>query len=313
MGGSGLLSRRESMIERPAPDPDTRPTLRIRLDDLLPSPAPARQFVDPDALEEMARTIRVVGVLQPILVRPAAEGKYTILAGSLRVAACQLAGLDSIDAVALDVTDDEALEIALVETLQHYALNPVDQARMIRGLLERRGKKAVAQLVGRTIRSVDLASAREGLPELVRYGIAESGLSGRHATAILRLNTWPVVQGAVFVQIVQHRLTAQPTEVGVRQLVAVLRNLPADVEVDAVVRALGVPGLEAIFSSRSKGAPSVSELASHAAMLGRDLGRFVRAKRSLPEEPAVRERLEEVRGYLDLLLGRPDGGGGKGR
>jgi ParB family chromosome partitioning protein len=87
-----------------------------------------RRDMDPQALEELAGSIRAQGVMQPIVVRPIGEGRYEIIAGERRWRASQLAGLDSIPAVIREVPDEAAIAMALIENIQREDLNPIEEA-----------------------------------------------------------------------------------------------------------------------------------------------------------------------------------------
>ncbi len=115
---------------------------RLPLNQVHPRPDQPRTSMDPEALEELAASIREHGVLQPIRVRPRAGGGYEIIAGERRWRAAQLAGLRDIAAVIATSDDDEAYVEALIENIQREDLNPVDRAQALKRLrvnLARRG------------------------------------------------------------------------------------------------------------------------------------------------------------------------------
>jgi ParB family chromosome partitioning protein len=110
----------------------------IDIDRIVPNPSQPRLRLDEARLEELAASIRANGVLQPILVRPYANG-YQLVAGERRLAAAQRAGLLQIPAQVRDVPDDRLLEFALIENLQREPLNPLEEAQAFQRLMETTG------------------------------------------------------------------------------------------------------------------------------------------------------------------------------
>lgn len=116
-----------------------------------PNPFQPRRIFDPEALDELARSIRQYGVIQPIVVRRSSDG-YDLVAGERRWRACQLAGLNIIPAVVRDYTDSEMTEIALIENLQRKDLNPLEEAEAFQRLISEFGltQEEVARKIGRS-------------------------------------------------------------------------------------------------------------------------------------------------------------------
>src|SRR5690554_8116928 len=104
--------------------------------------------MDPAALQELADSIRQQGVMQPVVVRPIAEGRYELIAGERRWRATQLAELDSIPAIIRDVPDEAAIAMALIENIQRENLNPIEEAFALQRLQEEFGLTQ-AQEIGR--------------------------------------------------------------------------------------------------------------------------------------------------------------------
>ncbi|MFL5675503.1 MAG: ParB/RepB/Spo0J family partition protein [Chloroflexota bacterium] len=123
------------------PDSPTRSVgVRIvQVDNIEPNPEQPRMVFDPQALEELAASIREHGVLQPILVRPLGPNTYQIVAGERRWRASRLAGLDTIPALIEEIDDDTALEIAIIENLQREDLTPLDEAAMYDRMVHEHG------------------------------------------------------------------------------------------------------------------------------------------------------------------------------
>jgi ParB family chromosome partitioning protein len=151
------------------------------------NPAQPRKHFDEGELNELANSIKAHGVLQAILVRPIAGGKYEIVAGERRWRAAQRAGLHAIPAVVRDLNEVEVLEIAIVENVQRTDLNPIEEAQGFQALIDRFGRtqEEIAEAVGKSrphiANMLRLLKLPEDLQEMVRDGRLSSG----HARAIL--------------------------------------------------------------------------------------------------------------------------------
>jgi len=161
----------------------------LAVDTLQPGRFQPRTRMDQDALAELAESIRSQGVMQPILVRPLAEGRYEIVAGERRWRAARIAGLDSVPALVRDVPDSHALAMGLIENIQREDLNPLEQAAGMKRLIDEFGMThaQAAEALGRsrtgitnTLRLLELAAP---VQELLRAGKLDMG----HARALLAL------------------------------------------------------------------------------------------------------------------------------
>lgn len=158
--------------------------------EIRPNPFQPRQDVDPAALEELKASIRQAGLLQPIVVRPIANGGgYELIAGERRLRACQALGWERIPAVKREVDDRTALTLALIENLQRDDLSPVDEARGYERLLAEfsLAQQDVADAVGRDRSTVANALRLLKLPAAVLAMLHEGHLSVGHARALLAL------------------------------------------------------------------------------------------------------------------------------
>jgi ParB family chromosome partitioning protein len=163
--------RRETPIELIKPNPDQ----------------PRRRFVEAD-MDELVASIQEKGVLQPILVRPDPAGGpgFEIVAGERRWRAAQRAGLLSLPTVIRELSDQQVLEIGIVENVQRADLSPLEEAMGYRALMERFGRtqEAIAQTVGKSRSHVANAMRLLSLPEVVQTHLAEGRLTAGHARAI---------------------------------------------------------------------------------------------------------------------------------
>ncbi|MDR1733607.1 MAG: ParB/RepB/Spo0J family partition protein [Oscillospiraceae bacterium] len=161
----------------------------LRLSDVEPNANQPRTDFDPQALAELAASIKEQGVLQPILVRPLPEGMYQIIAGERRWRAARQAGLYAIPAIIKEMTDAQVMLAALVENLQREDLNPVEEAKGMRLLLDSLDitQEEAADRLGKSRAAVTNALRLLKLPEAVLEAVRTGELSGGHARALLSL------------------------------------------------------------------------------------------------------------------------------
>lgn len=182
-----------------------------------------RSDFDPEQLRELANSIKQRGVVQPLLVRPLnkdiGNGRYELIAGERRWRAAREAGLKTIPAIVRDASDQEALEIALIENLQREDLNPIEEARAYEQLTKhfKLTQEQIAEKVGRSRAAVANAMRLLALPEEVQSWIADNRLSVGHAKAILGLNI-AQEQHLVAERVLKRNLTVRETEKLVEQL-----------------------------------------------------------------------------------------------
>lgn len=150
-----------------------------------------RRDMHPEALEELAESIKAQGVMQPIVVRPIGENKYEIIAGERRWRATQLAGLDKIPVVIRDVPDETAIAMALIENIQREDLNPMEEALALKRLQDEfeLTHQEVADAVGKSRATVTnllrLINLTEEVKRLLEHGDLEMG----HARCLLTLDS----------------------------------------------------------------------------------------------------------------------------
>lgn len=157
---------------------------------LRPGRYQPRTRMDPESIAELADSIKAQGLIQPILVRPADDGQYEIIAGERRWRAAQLAGLQQVPVVVRDVADRSALAMALIENIQREDLNPLEEAAGIQRLLEEFGMthEQAAESVGRSRSAVTnllrLLSLARPVQDLLMRGALDMG----HARALLAVS-----------------------------------------------------------------------------------------------------------------------------
>ena len=177
-----------------------------------------RRDMDPAALQELADSIRQQGVMQPVVVRPIAEGRYELIAGERRWRATQMAGLDSIPAIIRDVPDEAAIAMALIENIQRENLNPIEEAFALQRLQDEFGltQAQVAEAVGKSRTTITNLLRLIGLSEDVRIMLEHGDLEMGHGRAMLTLA--PELQMQVAKQVVAKSLSVRQTEALVRRV-----------------------------------------------------------------------------------------------
>jgi len=177
-----------------------------------------RRDMDPDALEELADSIRQQGVMQPIIVRPIAEGRYEIIAGERRWRATQIAGLDRVPSIIRDVADDAAIAMALIENIQRENLNAMEEAIALQRLQEEfeLTQQQVAEAVGKSRSTVTNLLRLIGLSSEVKIMLEHGDLEMGHGRAMLSLT--PELQLQTARQVEAKSLSVRQTEALVRRL-----------------------------------------------------------------------------------------------
>ena len=163
--------------------------IKVKLMDIEPNRDQPRKNFDEKALSELADSISVHGVLQPLLVRPLPDSGYQLVAGERRWRASRLAGLTEVPVIVKELTDSEVAEIALVENLQRENLDPIEEANGYRELGERFGytQEKIAEIVGKSRSAVANALRLLNLPPQIMELVASGRISTGHAKLILSL------------------------------------------------------------------------------------------------------------------------------
>lgn len=162
---------------------------KIKVDQLQANPHQPRSHFDSAALNELSDSIKRHGVVQPLVVTPVKDGKYTLIAGERRWRAAKLAKLDSVPAIIRSTKEQEQLELAIIENVQRVDLSPLDQAVSIERLHEQFNLSydAIAQRLGKAHSTVNNTVRLLRLPTEAREALASGKISEGHARAILAL------------------------------------------------------------------------------------------------------------------------------
>lgn len=180
------------------PSGEEAPGLRkVSIEAIVPNPMQPRSVFDEDALQDLAASIRQMGLIQPLIVQriaggdPAQPPRYQLITGERRWRAAQLAGLRHVDVVVKEATPQEMLELALVENIQRADLNPLEEAHAYAQLADEFGltQEQIATRVGRSRVSVTNTMRLLRLPEQVHEMLLTEKLSEGHARALLMLES----------------------------------------------------------------------------------------------------------------------------
>ena len=246
----GLGRGLESLFEDVSPsfEPDNAKIETLPLREIEPDPDQPRKTFDDETLAELASSIAEHGLIQPIAVRPKVSGGYLIVAGERRWRACRMAGLTEAPVVVKDVTDEQAMEIALVENLQREDLDPVEEAMGIRELMTRCDltQEQAARKLGKSrsalANSLRLLNLPETVLELLKSGFINTG----HAKVVLGLPT-PELQAEAAQIIADNQLNVRQAEALCKKLAKPAKEpvaaplpsaLPVEVE-ESLKQALG--------------------------------------------------------------------------
>lgn len=191
----------------------------VAISEIERNPNQPRHDFDEDALQELANSIREIGIVQPITLRQMEDGKYQIIAGERRWRASQLAGLTSIPAYIRTINDETMMEMALVENIQREDLNAVEVALAYQHLIDNTGmsQERVAERVGKKRATVANFLRLLRLPAQVQMALQHKTIDMGHARALLALDD-PSLQIKVFKEIVKNDYSVRKVEELVQQL-----------------------------------------------------------------------------------------------
>ncbi len=218
---------------RPAATPIAMPAAQaagspqeVPIESIDANPYQTRRRIDEQALEELAESIRASGVVQPVVLRPTANGRFQLVAGERRWLASKRAGRTTVPAVVRQVSNEQALEITIIENLQREDLNPVEQAHAFERL-SREFNMTQEQIAART--GKDRASIANfirllKLPEPVQIAMEEGSLSFGHGKVLLALAGFPEHLEKAAREIIEKKLSVRQTE----ELVSRLLNPQAE-------------------------------------------------------------------------------------
>ncbi len=191
----------------------------IAVSRIFPNPNQPRREFDPDALQELADSIREIGIVQPITLRDQGDGTYLIIAGERRWRASQIAGLTSIPAYIRTVDDENMMEMALIENIQREDLNALEIALAYQHLLEQYGltQDRLSERVGKNRSTIANYLRLLKLPATIQMGLKNRRLEMGHARALLAIDD-PKLQIRAYNEILSQGLSVHKVEDMVKEL-----------------------------------------------------------------------------------------------
>ena len=211
--GRGLESLLGNFKEEAPPAPTLSGGIqRVPIAKIRANPQQPRTAFAERELSELAESVKAVGILQPLIVRPEGDG-YQLIAGERRLRAAKLAGLDTVPVIERTATDDELLTLALVENLQREDLNPIEKAKGFKELIERHNltQEAAAKRLGKERSTLANFIRLLDLPEAVQHIVSRGTISMSHARALLGI-PHPSTQHALALRIEEEGLSVREVE-----------------------------------------------------------------------------------------------------
>lgn len=226
---SGLGKGLDALI----PGSDTQPVnggvTQLPIDSIVPNPRQPRTSINAEELHELADSIREHGILQPLIVSREADGsQYVLIAGERRLEAARLANLKFIPVILRQVTDQDRLELALIENVQRADLMPLETAEAYRQLSEEfhLSHEEISQRVGKSRVSVSNTLRLLKLPDKVKSALLQGSITEGHARSLLALSS-AQAQLAVMEMIERNGLNVRQTEELVRKYSGITHKPPA--------------------------------------------------------------------------------------
>ncbi len=186
--------------------------IEVSLDDIIPNRFQPRLSFDEEALNELAKSIRQHGIIQPLVLRKVGN-KYEIIAGERRYKASYIAGLTKVPAIVIDLNDNESAEVAIVENIQRKNLSPIEEAKSYKKLLDRGylTQDELASRMGKTQGSISNKLRLLNLSQEVQDALLNNKISERHARSLLRIENEDE-QIELLNRIINERLNVRDTD-----------------------------------------------------------------------------------------------------
>lgn len=209
-GLNSLIPQRQGVIEREG-------MVSLRTDQIKINPLQPREDIDSSSLDELVQSIKEKGIIQPIVVRQKGE-EYELIVGERRLKAAKLLHFNEIPAIVREATDEESLELALIENIQRQNLNPIEQAKAYQYLINKFEitQEKLAQIVGKARVSITNILRLLRLPQEIQEDIKRGRLSFAHARALLEVEE-PTAQKEITREIIVNSLSVKELENLIRQ------------------------------------------------------------------------------------------------
>ena len=222
----------------------------ISLHEIETNPFQPRQHFDQEALKELAESIKVHGIIQPITVRKLARNQYQLISGERRFQASRLAGLKSIPAYIRTADDQQMLEMALIENIQRENLNPIEISLSYQRLISECNLKQeeLGERVGKNRSTVTNYLRLLKLPPDIQIAVRDNRLSMGHARAIINVDN-PETQLYIFKKILAEDLSVRKVEELARQLMAEHKDQPSKTDITPSSHSKEITHLQSNLSS----------------------------------------------------------------
>jgi len=213
----GIGEKDNEVVEEETYHPDE--VMQLPVKQIQPNRYQPRSVFNEEKIEELAKTINTHGIIQPIVVRKAEDGKYEIIAGERRWRAVQLLGWENVSAIIREMNDAQTASVALIENLQREELTVIEEAVAYAKLLELQGltQEALAQRLGKNQSTIANKLRLLKLPEQVQEALLQKHITERHARALIKLKD-EEVQIKLLQEIVEHELNVKQTEERINKL-----------------------------------------------------------------------------------------------
>jgi ParB family chromosome partitioning protein len=214
-GLDSLLPSRPAVTPIAMPASQPAPSAQeIPIESIDPNPYQTRRRINEAALEELVESIRASGVVQPVVLRPAANGRFQLVAGERRWHASKRAGKTTIPAVVRQISNEQAMEITIIENLQREDLNPVEQARAFERLSREFGmtQEQIASRTGKDRASIANFIRLLKLPEEIQNALEAGALSFGHGKVLLALAGFPEHMERAAREVIEKQLSVRQTE-----------------------------------------------------------------------------------------------------
>lgn len=185
----------------------------IRVEDIVANPHQPRLHFDYEELKELANSIKINGLIQPIIVRPSEIYGYELIAGERRLKASQLAGLEKVPAVIKNISTTESMHQAIVENLQRSDLNPIEEAKAFQNILTKKHltHEQLATFMGKSRPYITNSIRLLQLPDIILTALEEGKISSGHARSLVTLDN-SQAQEDYFHRIIDQDLSVRQTE-----------------------------------------------------------------------------------------------------
>ena len=241
--GRGLAALMGDAVPESVAVDQVRQTRRLPIEQIAPNPQNPRGTFSEEALDELTASIREKGVVQPLLVRTLDEGRYELIAGERRWRAAQRAGLDAVPVVVRDVSDQESLELAIIENVQRADLNPLEEALGYQRLIESFAytQQDLATVIGKSRSHIANTLRLLKLPEGIQGYVSSGALSAGHARQLIGRDDAPelarrILDDGLSVRDIERLVQAR--DAGEADAAPVAKADPGKVDRDADTRAI---------------------------------------------------------------------------